>query len=89
MNKNEQNLNNAEPQLNIPIISCWVVVLNYTTGFESDAKSTEIKAVFMSKKEADDYCNVLFNIIKWSNYYEGYLDVEEVPFKSCLMRKTI
>lgn len=76
--------NNVEnKQLNIGAVSCWVVSLNWTTGCESDAESTEIKAVFMNKKDAEDYCKILSQKIKWNNYYEGCLDVEEVPFQPC------
>ena len=76
--------NNAEnKQLNIDAVSCWVVLLNWTTGCESDAESTEVKAVFMTKQDADEYCKILKPQIKWHHYYQGCLDIEEVPFQPC------
>ena len=76
--------NNAEnKQLNIDAVSCWVVLLNWTTGCESDAESTEVKAVFMTKQDAENYINLIAPKIKWNNYYEGCLDIEEVPFQPC------
>ena len=47
-----------KPQLNIPVVSCWAVLLQWTTGCEADAESTEVKAVFMTK-------NKLTNIAKY------------------------
>lgn len=72
-----------KPQLNIPVVSCWVVLLLWTTGCEADAESTEVKAVFMNKQQADDYCKILKTQIKWHQYYQGCLEVEEVPFEPC------
>jgi hypothetical protein len=81
---NEQNMNNADKQqLNIAGVSCWVVYIEYTTGCEADATSTEIKAVFMDKQKAIDYANVIHPTIKWHHYYQGTLEVEEYPFEPC------
>ena len=72
-----------KPQLNIPVVSCWAVLLQWTTGCEADAESTEVKAVFMTKQQADEYCKILNPQIKWNHYYQGCLEVEEVPFEPC------
>ena len=72
-----------KPQLNIPAVSCWAVLLQWTTGGDEDAESTEVKAVFMTKQQADEYCKILEPQIKWNYYYHGYLEVEEVPFEPC------
>lgn len=54
----------------------YVVTLNWTTGCESDALSTEVLAVFSKEELAKSYNPD----IKWNKYYEGYLDIEKVEF---------
>lgn len=64
-------------------VSCWAVLLEFTTGCEADATSTIVKAVFTEKQKALDYCKELTPKINWNNYYMGTLEVEEVPFEPC------
>ncbi len=67
----------------LAVVSCWAVLLQWTTGCEADAESTEVKAIFMTKQQADEYCKILKPKIKWHQYYQGCLEVEEVPFEPC------
>jgi len=45
-------------QLNKPVVSCWAVLLQWINVL-GVAESTEVKAVFMTKQQADEYCKIL------------------------------
>lgn len=64
---------------------CYVITLNWTTGCESDTTSTEVKAVCLTLSEAETTKNHIAQTINWDNYYEGYLDIEPIPFYSDLI----
>lgn len=57
----------------------YLIVINWASGCEADAMSTEPKAAFLSKADAEFNLPIIYNTIKWKDYYMGTLDIEEVP----------
>lgn len=66
--------------MNNPENICYVVILSWTTGCESDATSTEVMACFSKKEDAEQYMKDKNPLINWKKYYQGCLDIEPIPF---------
>ena len=58
----------------------YVVVINYTTGCESESTGTELLAVFSSNDLAKQFIVDVRNKVPWNKYYDGTLEIEEIPF---------
>lgn len=58
----------------------YVVVIDYITGCESDARSTVLIKAFPTKEKANEALPEISKSINWNNYYEGELDIEEIDF---------
>ncbi len=61
--------------------TCYVVLLEYLSGCESDAISTIVKAVFLNEQKAIDYSEELKLKINWNKYYMGTIEIEEIAFE--------